>query len=252
MNLPTIKDISFYCNVSSSSTRPIIEKKIDYYDLTIITKGKMDYYIDGTYICLNENDAILIPPGSVRTRTSGNKQVKYTSFNFTISENYNIIDRIYMPSVVTDEIRRILSISNITRLSPSHLHKEKEKLACLLSYILLELQNILEFESSNKHIMEIIKYINSNITESISLSEVSKAVNLSKEYTASIFKKETGLTVNKYINERKLVMAKEMIAVGNMSLQEISENIGYENYGYFSRIFKKRFGMPPKEFKNSP
>lgn len=215
-----------------------------------MTKGKLEYIINGVSITLTDNDAILIPPGSVRKRTATFEQTKYTSFNFTLSKSTSLIDKMYMPNILTDEIKKIITASNIKRLVPSPLYREKEKLCCLLSYILLEFQNILEFESKNKHVISITKYINQHITEKISLAEVSKAVNLSKEYTANIFKKETGQTVNEYINERKLILAKEMIASRNISLFEASQSVGYDNYSYFSRIFKKRFGTSPKEFKN--
>ena len=133
----------------------------------------------------------------------------------------------------------------------SDIYSSREKVINLLNYILLEIKDILDFESNNKHIIEIIKYINMNISEPISLSTISSHINLSKEYISYIFKKETGKTVTDYINERKLFIAKEMILGTNYALSYISERLGYENYSYFTKVFKKRFDISPKELRKS-
>ena len=52
-----------------------------------------------------------------------------------------------------------------------------------------------------------------------------------------------------YINERKMRIAKDLLINNEMSLREISAQLGYENYNYFSRLFKKYFGVPPVRMK---
>ena len=125
----------------------------------------------------------------------------------------------------------------------------------MLNYILLEIMNVLAYDNKNEHIKKAIKYINDNILSPISLSDVSEHIHLSKEYTASIFKKETQKTVTEYITERKMLYAKEMLQSGSFTLPEISANLGYDNYGYFSIIFKRYYGTSPgkyrERFKNS-
>ena len=96
---------------------------------------------------------------------------------------------------------------------------------------------------------DIIKFINEHISEPITLSTVSEKVNLTKEYVSHIFKKETGKTVTDYINERKMIIAKEMILGSHYELYEISERMGYDNYSYFSKLFKKQFGASPSAMR---
>ena len=119
----------------------------------------------------------------------------------------------------------------------------------LLNYIILEIKDILELESNNKHIIDLIKYIDEHISEPLTLSKISSHMKLSREYTSYIFKKETGKTVTEYINERKLFIAKKMILETNYPLTYISERVGYENYSYFSRLFKNKFGVSPRMLK---
>ena len=116
--------------------------------------------------------------------------------------------------------------------------------------MLLELLDVTTLKSSNEHVHNIIKYIDENITEKLTLQSVSQEIGLTKEYTATIFKKETGRTVTEYINERKMLLAKDFIIHNKMGLNDISEYLGFDNYNYFSRIFKRYFKTTPSDVRN--
>ena len=58
-----------------------------------------------------------------------------------------------------------------------------------------------------------------------------------------------GKTVTDYVGERKMLLAKGMIQAGEHSLQEIAAELGFENYAYFSRLFKRHFHVTPMELK---
>jgi len=68
---------------------------------------------------------------------------------------------------------------------------------------------------------------------------------LTKEYTAYLFKKEIGKTIIDYINERKMVIAKNMIDSGQAYLKDVALSLGFENYSYFSKLFKKYYDTTP-------
>lgn len=242
-----VKKIYHYCNVSLQNCSAIPEHIIDYYDFTFVIKGSMTYIANGETFILRENDAIMLKPGTLRQRKSGNSPIKYVSFNFIPFDEKMMIYEPFMKNIISEEIKRIISFFSLRHITSSYY--SEEKLMNILNYILLELLNIIDFKSSNPHIIKIIKYINNHINEPVSLSSVSKHINLSKEYIANIFKKETGKTVCEYINERKMLLAKDMIQYHNYSLNQISESLGYENYSYFSRVFKKFFGTSPKEME---
>jgi two-component system response regulator YesN len=121
----------------------------------------------------------------------------------------------------------------------------------MLNYILFELTDTVAMNSCNEHIIKITNYIEANLTQKLTLEDVSKAANLTKEYTAYLFKKETGKTVTSYINERKMLLAKELIDNGKMTLSDVALHLSFENYNYFSRLFKKNTGMTPLEYRES-
>jgi two-component system response regulator YesN len=83
------------------------------------------------------------------------------------------------------------------------------------------------------------------------LDDLSEELHLSKEYISRTFKKETDKTIIGYINEQKMFLAKELITNHNMSLVNVATQLGYDDYNYFSRIFKKHFSTAPNMFKKN-
>jgi AraC-like DNA-binding protein len=209
----------------------------------------MIYIVDGNKYILHENDAIFIKPGSIRERVANSTPAKYVSYNFTAGDGTKLPDKVYLNNIISHEIKTIFSVFSSAHLS--NIYSTEQKAKNLLNYILHEICDILDFESNNKHIIRIIKYINEHIYEPITLSCVSKAINLSREYTSDIFRKETGKTVTHYINERKMLIAKELMQSTSYSLLYISERLGYESYSYFSRVYKSIFGASPKKARGN-
>ena len=243
------RELLHYCNVNLKTTSKIIKSRIDYYDFTFMLKGEMTYVVDGKSYTLSENDAILIKPGSTRERVLTGESLKYVSYNFTVYDDAVMPNQVFMKDIISHEIRSIVSVFSASHISD--IYASREKVMNLLNYILLEIRDIVGFNSNNKHIIDVIKYINEHISEPISLSSVSEHVSLSKEYTSHIFKKETGKTVTDYINERKLLIAKEMILSTAYPLTYISDRLSYENYSYFTKIFKKHFGVTPRTLRKN-
>ena len=242
-----VKDISHYCNVALKKYGAITERPIPYYDFSFILDGSMVYYADGVKIFLQKNDAIFFPPGTVRSREPVNETVHFVSFNFTAMDGVTFPFSAYMPNCINGNIRRLVSL-----YPPSHLstfYHSKEKCVNMLNYILFELAEASELTCNNDHVMKILHYIEEHITESLTLQTISAQMNLSREYTSYIFKKEMDKTLTAYVNERKLLLAKELIIDGSMSLTDIASYLGYENYNYFSRIFKKYLDITPIALK---
>lgn len=99
----------------------------------------------------------------------------------------------------------------------------------------------------SKPVKAAITYINNNLYERISLSDVAANTGLSKEYLSSLFKKETGENVSTFINRSKTEEAAKLLAEGNRSISEVSDLLGYSDLSYFSKVFAKHFGYPPSK-----
>jgi len=242
-----VKDVIHYCNVCLEKCGEIFPHTIPYYDFTFMLEGTMVYYANDTKIVLQKNDAIFLPPGTLRAREAGSAQVRFVSFNFTVLDGVNFGFPIYMQDCINQNILKLVSV-----YPPSHLsffYHAKEKCVNMLNYILYELLDAEAIKCDNEHVSKMLYYIEEHITEDLRLQKISEHMNLSKEYTSYIFKKETGKTLTDYVNERKILLAGELIQNGEMSLSEIAAYLGFENYNYFSRVFKRYMEISPVTFK---
>lgn len=236
-----VKEVLFYCNVSTKKVTKISAHILNYYDLTFVLKGSLTYVIDGKKYILNENDVAFLIPGTQRERYSENRPAKYVSFNFLSDQNIEI--ETYLNGLINDEIKRLVSVFPQRHLTDSF--HSKEKIESILNYILYELIDNAGYKSKNPHIIKILKYIEANLSQNLTLYQISSYVNLTKEYTATLFKKETGKTIIDYVNERKMIIAKNMIDSGQTCLKDVAFSLGFDNYSYFSKLFKKHYGSPP-------
>lgn len=240
------KELLHYCNIQRKESREILPSRISYYDLTLVLSGSLIYVINGTEYELQENDIIFLPPGTLRQRKPLNVHVKYVSFNFLAEDSADFPFERYIPNAISRDIRSMMELFAQEHISP--FYHSKEKAICILNYILYDLFDMQQLKSNNAHITRALQFIRENLTKPLTLSSVSEHLHLSKEYTASLFKKEVGKTVVEYIHEERMRIAKSMIAEGDWELREIAERLGYENYGYFVRLFKKHFHTTPSRF----
>ncbi len=96
----------------------------------------------------------------------------------------------------------------------------------------------------------IIRTLTENIYGSITLDEVCAGVLFSKSYLKNLFKRNTGYSIMDYYTHLKIERAKILVKDGKLSVSEIAELLGYSSIHYFSRVFKKKTGLSPTEYKS--
>ena len=98
---------------------------------------------------------------------------------------------------------------------------------------------------------KIMNYIDTHICTISSLEELSDAIGYNYSYLSDLFKETTGNTVSSYYRGRRLELAMEMLREGRMSITEIAERLGYSSLYAFSRAFKEKFGVSPKQYERT-
>lgn len=254
-----VKSLWFYSTHTVSKFGKMLPSNISFYHLVFLIKGKMTYTADGVTYNLEENDALFLPKGTLRSRDSCDEPAQYVIFNFIPYDSAELNLETHIKSALTPNIKKLLAIypysySNSSDFTTNVTH-EKEKtrqiMQNILNCVLIELMDNQRYNTKNPHVLKAIKFINDNITAPLSLKDVSQSIHLSKEYTAKIFKEEMGCTVTEYINEKKMLIAKDMLNSDEVTLRDTALNLGFENYSYFSRIFKKHFNTSPAKVKKS-
>lgn len=95
----------------------------------------------------------------------------------------------------------------------------------------------------------IIKYIENNYMEKITIEDISGELNLSQSHFMKFFKNTMGTTFIDYLNDYRLTMASRLLVSSDSSILDIAAEAGFENLSYFNRLFKKRFGVTPREYR---
>lgn len=96
---------------------------------------------------------------------------------------------------------------------------------------------------------QIITYIQESYAEPITLDTLAEAFNYSAYHLSSLFKEHTGYSPIDYLIRIRLETASELLITTDVSVREIAASIGYKDVYYFSRIFKKRKGVSPAQFR---
>lgn len=116
----------------------------------------------------------------------------------------------------------------------------------LTQYILFK--NLIS-EYKNAILTQAVTYISLNLDKDLSIESICECLNVSKSVLYRSFHKYMNCTVGEYINNKRIEYAKSMILNTTKSLQEISDSVGFSDYTYFCKIFKKTEGITPFKYK---
>ena len=95
---------------------------------------------------------------------------------------------------------------------------------------------------------EITAYIRQHIKH-ISVQELSNHFHFQEDYFNRLIKSKTGMTYTSYLQDLRLRKAEELLLHTKYSIDEISEEVGYQNKGYFYKIFVEKFHITPAQYR---
>lgn len=102
---------------------------------------------------------------------------------------------------------------------------------------------------SGKEIVDYAKkYIQNFYGTDISLNKISEKYHINFVYFSRIFKNHTGESFNKYVTKVRMKEARNLLVTSSLKLQDVSQIVGYEDPKYFSKVFKKFFGVNPSSY----
>lgn len=92
-------------------------------------------------------------------------------------------------------------------------------------------------------------YIEQNLDTYIDVSKLCFKLNISRTKLYEIFANEAGCGISEYIRKRRMHKAKKLLTDTAMPIWEIAHSVGFQDYTYFTRVFKKTYGKSPREFR---
>ena len=146
---------------------------------------------------------------------------------------------------------------NLNRII-NKLMKKSENFECIIDLYAQELvynlisnkgaRQVLNLEINNP-VNIAIRYMNGNYMQPFSINQLSHDLNMSEANFCQYFKRITNMTPNGYLRNVKLKKAKALLM--QTSVTEVAYSLGYENISYFIALFKKRYGITPKQYQKT-
>jgi YesN/AraC family two-component response regulator len=154
---------------------------------------------------------------------------------------YGFVHPAHIDAVSADFARRIEAATDIGELS-------------LLGELMLHRYCALVEQFSLRHysavVRNVINTVDFSLQEPLSLASLSKQFNISPNYLSGLFKRETGQTLTDYINTKRMRHAASLLRSSGVYIQEVAEQCGLLDVNYFTRLFKKQYGMSPRKFRD--
>lgn len=100
--------------------------------------------------------------------------------------------------------------------------------------------------ANQAYIKDIIVYLNEHIRSQPALDDIAEHFFLNKYHLCHIFRRHTGMSINRYVNYKRLLLVRELCA-GGMSLTDAAQEAGFNNYSGFYKIYRREFGISPRE-----
>ena len=97
---------------------------------------------------------------------------------------------------------------------------------------------------------QISDYINNNLAQTLSIQKICDAIGISKNKLYDVSNKHFNMPIGEYIANCRISESKKLLTSTYLSVREVSEKVGFLDYNYFIRLFKKHVGTTPLKYRN--
>lgn len=98
-------------------------------------------------------------------------------------------------------------------------------------------------------VQQVVDIIQHHYHEPVQITDIADELHLNAVYLGQLFKKETGQTFSQYLADWRINRAKSLLRQGGLDIGLIAEEVGYQNNGYFYKVFKKQVGVSPRVYR---
>lgn len=243
-----ILNFVFECNYTNDN----IPARLATYRLYYIIEGEGILQSGNQTEKLNKGDLLLIHP-DINFSIEHNNSLKYLYMSFIGGKANYIIDKLKLvrPYSLMKNYNHLEELWLSSVSIPKSFAEMQYEAVLLFSFSEIAKRNFIEDNTSNKltPIAEIQKYIDNNICNSaLSLETIAKDLKYNPKYISALFKKEIGIGISKYITTLRIQHACTLIDEGFTSINYIAEKCGYKEAYYFSKVFKEKMNITPKNY----
>jgi len=108
---------------------------------------------------------------------------------------------------------------------------------------------LLGIKKSGSKVQTIIKYINENLQNELSIDEIAGSCYMSKYHMCRKFKDETGTTIGNYIKLQRIYLSKKLLADKESRISDVALETGFSDTSHFTKVFSAEVGITPSQYK---
>lgn len=223
-----------------------------YYTWHFVISGCGKLEIGGKTYTLLEGDSFLIPPHTQMRYFPDEKEPwEYVWFAFKGQQSEKYVRQLFFgvdnPVI---HCKHFLKIKQILKRTAESFQKENHGYYLAMSAF-YELMELWTFEQKNVTLISsVCEIIDENYTlANFNIESLCKDVGISHSHLLRLFKKEYGKTVKRYVLEKRLEYAKQLLESGDVSVRAVAASCGFLDEIHFMKSFKKRFGMTATEYR---
>ena len=236
----------------------------DFHKIIVFISGKVTYHIEGKAYHLKPRDILLVSQGAIH-KPEIDPSVPYERYIFWIRDdlscqelntcfqkaNDRSFNLVRADSALQERLKNLLPEIEQT-LQNTHFGDPVLRDALFTQFMIYINRIFLRTSSSpdkkayssDTQVEQLLKYINRNLSENLSIDQLAERFFFSKYHMMRKFKNETGYTIHNYITSKRLLMARSLISQG-IPVMKAAQASGFRDYTTFVRAYKKQFGKAP-------
>lgn len=236
----------------------------DFHKIIVFISGKVTYHIEGKAYHLKPRDILLVSQGAIH-KPEIDPSVPYERYIFWIRDdlscqelntcfqkaNDRSFNLVRADSALQERLKDLLPEIEQT-LQNKHFGDTVLRNALFTQFMIYINRIFLRTSSSpdektyssDTQVEQLLKYINRNLSENLSIDQLANRFFFSKYHMMRKFKNETGYTIHNYITSKRLLMARSLISQG-IPVIKAAQASGFHDYTTFVRAYKKQFGKAP-------
>lgn len=249
----------------------------DFLEVSYVLDGHANHTVEGVSTVLSKGDYFII---------DYNKSHKYSQIGET---PFTIINCLFVPQLIDETLKDCHQLEEVVnnylikfdfyhlkdhptkfifhdtdghigqlffRLHEEYQCKNRGYLGTMRCYLILilidimrQIQRPVSAENENEMVRYIVDYVQENFMEKLSLREITKKYNYSLSYISQIFRRETGMTFQEYIQSVRIRESCRLLINTSKKVADVAALAGYTNIKFFNEIFKRQTGMTPRQFR---
>lgn len=236
----------------------------DFHKIIVFISGKVTYHIEGKAYHLKPRDILLVSQGAIH-KPEIDPSVPYERYIFWIRDdlscqelntcfqkaNDRSFNLVRADSALQERLKDLLPEIEQT-LQNEHFGDPVLRNALFTQFMIYINRIFLRTSSSpdkktyssDTQVEQLLKYINRNLSENLSIDQLANRFFFSKYHMMRKFKNETGYTIHNYITSKRLLLARSLINEGSPVIKA-AQMSGFNDYTTFVRSYKKQFGNAP-------